>query len=81
MTRYVVLSGEFYVAAVQEDTRHIWLTKEKEDAGAWVVYERAVKAARFVEETTRRPSMIQAVELPNYPQSWSKREEDGRAMV
>jgi hypothetical protein len=70
MTRYVVLSGDFYVAAVQEDTRHIWLTKEKDDAGAWAVYERAVKAARFVEETTRRPSMIQAVELPNYPQSW-----------
>lgn len=70
MTRYVVLSGGFYVGAVQIDTRHVWLTKEKEEAGSWVVYERAVKAARFVQETTGRPSMIQAVEEPHYPKSW-----------
>lgn len=70
MTRYVILSGGFYVAALQEDTRHIWLTKEQEDAGQWCVYERAVKAARFVQEYTRRPAMIQAVEESNYPKSW-----------
>lgn len=76
MTRYVVLSGGFYVGAVQTDTRHVWFTKEKEEAGSWVVYERAVKAARFVQETTGRPSMIQAVEEPNYPKSWLTAKKD-----
>jgi hypothetical protein len=76
MTRYVVLSGDFYVAAYQADTRHVWFTKEKEDAGSWSVYERAVKAARFVEETTKRPSMIQVVEEPNYPKSWAAEQKD-----
>jgi hypothetical protein len=70
MTRYVVLSGGLYVAAVQADTRHVWLTKEKEEAGSWSVYERAVKAARFVEETTGNMAMILAVEEPEYPKSW-----------
>jgi IMP cyclohydrolase len=76
MTRYVVLSGGFYVGAVQADTRHIWLTKEKEEAGSWSVYERAVKAARFVEETTGDMAIIQAVEEPNYPKSWGVAKKD-----
>lgn len=76
MTRYVVLSGGLYVAAVQMDTRHVWLTKEKEEAGSWSVYERAVKAARFVEETTGDMAMIQAVEEPNYPKSWLNTKEN-----
>jgi hypothetical protein len=76
MTRYVVLSGDFYVAAYQADTRHIWFTKEKEDAGSWSVYERAVKAARFVQETTGRPSVIQVVEEQDYPKSWAAAQQD-----
>jgi hypothetical protein len=76
MTRYVVLSGGFYVGAVQTDTRHIWLTKEKEEAGSWSVYERAVMVARFVQETTKRPSIIHAVEEPNYPKSWLAAKKD-----
>jgi hypothetical protein len=76
MTRYVVLSGGLYVAAVQTDTRHVWLTKEKEEAGSWAVYERAVKAARFVEETTGDIAMIQTVEEPNYPKSWLAAQQD-----
>jgi hypothetical protein len=76
MTRYVVLSGGLYVAAVQTDTRHVWFTEEKDEAGSWSVYERAVKAARFVEETTGDMALIQAVEEPNYPKSWLAAKKD-----
>jgi hypothetical protein len=77
MTRYAVLSGDFYVASYQADTRHVWFTKEKEDAGSWSVYERAVKVARFVEEITKRPSTIQVMEEPDYPKSWTAAQKDG----
>lgn len=61
MAKYVVLSGGFYVASVFVDTRHVWLTKEKDDASVWSDYAKAVKTARFVEETTRQPAFVQAV--------------------
>lgn len=62
MTRYVVLTGGFYVAAVHIDTRHLWLTKEKDDAGTWPAYEGAVKAARFVADTTKQSAFVHAVQ-------------------
>jgi hypothetical protein len=71
MTRYVVVCGQWYVAGVQPDTRHVWFTKEKQDAGSWSAYDRAVRAARFVKEWTRSEVVLQAVEEPDYPKSWA----------
>jgi hypothetical protein len=74
MTRYVILCGDKYVAAVQADTKKILLTTEKEDAGSWVTYERTIKAARFVHDTTGNAVVIQSVQEPDYPKSWGGRE-------
>jgi hypothetical protein len=71
MTRYVILCGDKYVAAVQPDTRKVLLTTDKEDAGSWVTYERTIKAARFVQETTGNAVVIQSVREPEYPKSWA----------
>jgi hypothetical protein len=71
MTRYVILCGDKYVAAAQPDTRKILLTEVREDAGSWSTYERTIKAARFVEDVTRVPVIVQAVEEPDYPKSWN----------
>lgn len=71
MTRYVILCGDKYVAAAQPDTRKILLTGAREDAGSWSTYERTIKAARFVEEVTRVPVIVQSVEEPDYPKSWN----------
>jgi len=46
------------------------LTTEKEDAGSWVTYERTIKAARFVQDTTGNAVVIQSVKEPDYPRSW-----------
>ncbi len=70
MTRYVILCGDKYVAAVQPDTKKILLTTDKEDAGSWVTYERTIKAARFVQDTTGNAVVIQSVREPEYPKSW-----------
>jgi hypothetical protein len=70
MTRYRILCGAQYVAAVQPDTRKILLTSEEEDAGSWVTYERTIKAARFVQDTTGNAVVIQSVQEPEYPKSW-----------
>lgn len=74
MTRYVILCGDKYVAAVQADTKKILLTSEKEDAGSWVTYERTIKAARFVQDTTGNAVVIQSVQEGEYPKSWNGRE-------
>lgn len=71
MTRYVILCGNKYVAAVQTDTKKILLTTEKEDAGSWVTYERTIKAARFVQDTTGNAVVIQSVQEKEYSRFWS----------
>ena len=74
MTRYVILCGNKYVAAAQPDTRKILLTEARADAGSWSTYERTIKAAKFVEEVTKVPVVVQTVEEPDYPKSWAARD-------
>ena len=76
MTRYLIACGDKFVAAAQPDTKRILLTTEREDAGSWSTYERTIKAARFVEDTTGIPVVIQQVKEPDYPKSWIRREGD-----
>jgi deoxyribodipyrimidine photolyase-like uncharacterized protein len=71
MTRYIVISNGMFVAGAQPDTKHVWYTDQREDAGEWVTYERAVKAAKFVQELTGNFSFIQAVETEKRPKSWN----------
>lgn len=70
MTRYVILCKGLFVAATQEDTRHVSFTAAPEDAGEWATYERTVKAARLVQEITGEPTLITERKLPNRPSSW-----------
>ena len=70
MTRYLIVCGDKFVAAAQPDTKRILLTEAREDAGSWSTYERTIKAARFVQETTGTPVVIQQVKEPDYPKSW-----------
>lgn len=77
VTRYLILCGSRYVAAAQPDTRRILLTEAREDAGVWATYERTIKAARFVEEITKTPVVIQSVKEPDYPESWKTYAENG----
>ena len=76
MTRYLIACGDKFVAAAQPDTKRILLTTEREDAGSWSTYERTIKAARFVEDTTGIPVVIQQVKEPDYPKSWIQGEGD-----
>lgn len=71
MTRYLIVCGDKFVAAAQPDTKRILLTSERDDAGSWSTYERTIKAARFVEDTTGMPVVIQLVREPDYPRSWT----------
>lgn len=72
MTRYVVISNGLFVAGTQPDTRHVWYTPDAEDAGEWVTYERAVKAAKFVQEVTGNLAFVQAMDKLARPSSWGK---------
>ena len=76
MTRYLIVCGDKFVAAAQPDTKRILLTSERDDAGSWSSYERTIKAARFVEETTGTPVVIQSIKEPDYPRSWVCSTED-----
>lgn len=73
MTRYVVISNGLFVAGTQPDTRHVWYTPDAEDAGEWVTYERAVKAAKFVQEVTGNLAFVQAMDKLARPSSWGNR--------
>jgi hypothetical protein len=77
VTRYLIVCGDRFVAAAQPDTKRILLTDQRDDAGSWATYERTVKAARFVQETTGTPVVIQQVREPDYPLSWKTAEENG----
>jgi hypothetical protein len=77
VTRYLIVCGDKFVAAAQPDTQRILLTSQRDDAGSWSTYERTIKAARFVEEKTGTPVVIQQVKEPDYPQSWVRGEESG----
>ena len=77
MTRYLIVCGDQFVAAAQPDTKRIMLTKERDDAGSWSTYERTIKAARFVEDVTKTPVLIQSVKEPDYPKSWRVVEDSG----
>jgi len=70
MTRYVIVCKGLFVAATQEDTRHIFFTAKPEDAGEWATYERTVKAARLVQEITGEPTLITERTFPARPRSW-----------
>jgi hypothetical protein len=48
------------------------LTVEKDDAGTWVTYERAVEAARLVAESLGGFVTVHGVDEPDYPRSWCK---------
>jgi hypothetical protein len=72
VTRYLIICGDKFVAAAQPDTKRILLTDQRDDAGSWATYERTIKAARFVQETTGIAVFIQRVKEPEYPQSWTK---------
>lgn len=70
MSRYIVMSNGMFVAGTQTDTRHVWYTDQVADAGEWVTYERAVKAAKFVQEVTGNIAIVQSVESLPRPKSW-----------
>lgn len=72
MTRYLIVSNGMFVAGAQPDTRHVWYTDKIEDAGEWVTYERAVKAAKFVNQVTGNLAFIQPVKAEARPKSWGK---------
>lgn len=72
MTRFVVMAGEHYVTAVYAPTGNgIGLTPNREDAGSWVTYERAVEAARIVAKCLGGFVSVHSVTEPNYPKSWA----------
>lgn len=72
MTRFVVCAGNLYVTAVYDATGNgIGLTPNKEDAGSWVTYERAVEAARIVAQCLGGFVSVHGVTEPDYPKSWA----------
>lgn len=77
MVRYLIACGDKFVAAAQPDTKHILLTSEREDAGSWSTYERTIKAARFVQDVTGTPVVIQQIREPDYPRSWDLAKNEG----
>lgn len=71
MTRFVVCAGNLYVTAVYDATGNgIGLTPNREDAGSWVTYERAVAAARAVAKSLGGFVSVHSITEPNYPKSW-----------
>lgn len=72
MTRFIVRTDNLYVTAVYDRSSNgIGLTPNKEDAGSWVTYERAVEAARIVAASLGTFASVHSVTEPNYPKSWA----------
>lgn len=72
MTRFVVMADGKYVTALYGPKGSgIGFTVDKNDAGSWVTYERAVEAARVVAECCGGFVAIHSVVEPDYPRSWS----------
>lgn len=73
MTRYLVVAdGQYVTALYGPKGLGIGLTVEKDDAGTWVTYERAVEAARVVAQCLGGFVTVHGVDEPDYPSSWSK---------
>ena len=73
MTRYLVVAdGQYVTALYGPKGSGIGLTIEKDDAGTWVTYERAVEAARVVAQCLGGFVTIHSVDEPDYPRSWCK---------
>ena len=73
MTRYfVVADGRYVTALYGPKGSGIGLTAEKDDAGTWVTYERAVEAARLVAKSHGGVVTVHSVVEPDYPRSWCK---------
>jgi hypothetical protein len=68
MTRYLVVAdGQYVTALYGSKGSGIGLTVEKDDAGTWVTYERAVEAARLVAESLGGFVTVHGVDEPDYP--------------
>jgi len=80
VVRYLIVCGDMFVAAAQPDTKRILLTEAREDAGSWSTYDHTIKAARFVQETTGKPVMIQQTREPDYPKSWDLAKQEGHVV-
>ena len=73
MTRYLVVANVQYVTALYGSKGlDVGLTIEKDDAGTWVTYERAVEAARLVAQSIGGFVAVHGVDEPDYPRSWCK---------
>ena len=73
MTRYLVVADGQYVTALYGPRGSgIGLTVEKDDAGTWVTYERAVEAARVVAQCLGGVVTVHSVDEQDYPRSWCK---------
>lgn len=70
MTRFVIQVGNEFVTAVYSENEWIAFTRNPDDAGSWVTYERAVAAAKIVAQHHGGDVKIRSVEEPNYPRSW-----------
>jgi hypothetical protein len=73
MIRYLVVAdGQYVTALYGPKGSGIGLTVEKDDAGTWVTYERAVEAARVVAQCLGGFVTVHGVDEPDYPSSWCK---------
>ena len=73
MTRYLVVAdGQYVTGLYGSNGVKVGLTAEKDDAGTWVTYERAVEAARLVAESIGGFVAVHGVDQPDYPRSWCK---------
>jgi hypothetical protein len=71
MTRFLVVADGQYVTALYSPTGSgIGLTTDKDHAGSWVTYERAVAAARLVAQSLGGFVTVHSVDEPDYPRSW-----------
>lgn len=70
MTRFVIQVGNEFVTAVYSKNEWIAFTRNPDDAGSWVTYERVVEAAKIVARYHGGDVKIRSIEEPSYPRSW-----------